>query len=159
MAKRSTPSPRRRAALAVALALPAVLAGCSATNPITTDLDYDPSDGVSQRLGDVQVGNLIVLTAEEGAPGTVVGFVANRGTQDASVVLTVGGEQSGSIDVPAGSTVNLGPDADESVDLAAVPGIPGSKLEVTITSDVSGAATVQVPVLDDTLPEYADLVP
>ena len=93
------------------------------------------------------------------AGGTLLGFVANRGAQDASVVLAVGGEQSGSIDVPAGGTVRLGPDGDETVDLSAVPGIPGSKLEVTVTSDVSGAASVEVPVLDGTLPEYADLVP
>ena len=100
-----------------------------------------------------------LMTTDMKAARAFYAEVVGWGTQDASVVLTVGGEQSGSIDVPAGGTVNLGPDADESVDLAAVPGIPGSKLEVTVTSDVSGAATVQVPVLDGTLPEYADLVP
>ncbi|WP_225755130.1 hypothetical protein [Actinotalea sp. Marseille-Q4924] len=160
MAKRSTPFPTRRtASVAAVLATTALLAGCSATNPITTDLDYDPSDGVGERLGDVRVGNMMVLTAEEGAAGTVVGFVANEGRQDASVVLTVGEEQSDAIDVPAGSTVLLGPDADETVDVEAVPAIPGSKLAVTLTTDVAGATTLQVPVLDSTLPEYADLVP
>jgi hypothetical protein len=160
VAKRSTSTPvRRTGSLAAALAATALLAGCSATNPITTSFDYDPSDGVGERLGDVRVGNILVLTSEEGAAGTVIGFVANSGRTDASVALAVGGEQSVEIDVPAGQTVRLGPEGDETVELAAVPGAPGSKVEVTVTSDVSGAATFQVPVLDGTFPEYADLVP
>lgn len=160
MAKRTTPrTSRRTASVAASLATTALLVGCSATNPITTDLDYDPSDGVGERLGDVRVGNMMVLTGEEGAAGTVVGFVANEGRQDASVVLTVGEEQSDAIDVPAGGTVLLGPDADETVDVDAVPAAPGSKLEITVTTDVAGAAALQVPVLDGTFSEYADLVP
>lgn len=160
MAKRSTSIPvRRTRSVAAALAATALLAGCSATNPITTSFDYDPSDGVGERLGDVRVGNILVLAAEEGAEGTVIGFLANSGSADTSVVLAVGGEQSARIDVPAGRTVLLGPDGDETVDVAAVPGPPGSKVEVTVTSDVSGAATFEAPVLDGTLPEYADLVP
>lgn len=160
MAKRSTPLPTRRTgAVAAALAATALLAGCSATNPITTSFEYDPSDGVSERLGDVRVGNLMVLTAEEGSAGTVLGFVSNAGDEATSVVLAVGEEQSAAIDVPAGGTVLLGPDGDESVDLDAVAAPPGSKVDVTVTSDVAGAATFEVPVLDGTLPEYADLVP
>lgn len=160
MAKRSTsPLTRRTASVAAALAASALLAGCSATNPITTDFDYDPSDGVSQQLGDMQVGNLIVLTSQEGAPGTVVGFVANRGAQDASVVVAVGGQESDAIDVPAGQTVLLGPEGDQAIDLETVPAMPGSKVELVLTSDVAGGATVEVPVLDGTLPEYADLIP
>lgn len=160
MAKRSSSTLTRRAgSSAAALATAALLAGCSATNPITTSFDYDPSDGVSQRLGDVRVGNLLVLTAEEGGPGTFVGFVANGGGQPASVVIAVGGEQSDEIEVPAGQTVLIGPEGDQTVEVGAVPAAPGSKIEVTVTTDVSGAATVQVPVLDGTFPEYADLVP
>ena len=140
MAKRSTSVlTRRTLSAAAAVAAIAVLAGCSATNPITTSFDYDPSDGVSQRLGDVRVGNLLLLTAEEGGAGTFVGFVANGGGQPAAVVIALGG--------------------DETVDVEAVPAAPGSKVDVTVTTDVSGAATVQVPVLDGTLPEYADLLP
>ncbi|MBC7291329.1 MAG: hypothetical protein H5T83_08350 [Actinotalea sp.] len=160
MAKRSTPTlPRRAASVAAALAASALLAGCSATNPITTLLDYDPSDGVSQVVGDLRAGNLIVLTAEEGGPGTIVGFVTNRGSQDASVVLEVAGEQGDAIEVPAGGTVLLGPQGDETLDVGAVPAPPGSKIEVTLRSDVAGSATVEIPVMDGTLEEYADLVP
>jgi hypothetical protein len=160
VAKRSTPPLSRRIMpAAAALAASALLAGCSATNPITTSFDYDPSDGVSERLGDVRVGNLMVLTSEEGAAGTVLGFVTNSGSQDASVTLAVGGEESASIDVPAGGTVRLGPDCDETIDVDAVPARPGSKVEVDVTSDVGGSSSVLVPVLDGTLPEYADLVP
>jgi hypothetical protein len=160
VAKRSTSVlTRRTRSAAAAVAAIAVLAGCSATNPITTSFDYDPSDGVSQRLGDVRVGNLLLLAAEEGGAGTFVGFVANGGGQPASVVIALGGEQSDQIDVPAGQTVLIGPEGDETVDVEAVPAAPGSKVDVTVTTDVSGAATVQVPVLDGTLPEYADLLP
>jgi hypothetical protein len=155
------PGVRRRGLLAApaALALALGLSACSVTNPMTTQMDYDPSDGVSIQVEDVHAGNLVLLTSEEGAPGTLVGFVANRGGQDARVTIEVAGAASDEIEVPAGRTVLLGPDRDAGLDVDAVPATPGSKVDATVRSDRGGQVTASIPVKDGTLEEYADLVP
>lgn len=149
-----------RAAIAGTVASLALLvAGCSATNPITTSENYAASDGVRVELGEAVLTNLLVLTAAEGSEGTVLGAVSNNGQDDLELTLTLeGSADEARIDLPAGATVLLGPDEEEVV-LDSVPAPPGALVAVSVVSDRSGAVTVRVPVLDGTLPEYADLVP
>ena len=142
---------------AAAVGLGLVLAGCSATNPATTTRDYAASDGVDVTLGDLDLGNLMVLAAEEGAPGTVLGSVTNTGGDSTTVQLGLADDAT-SLEVGAGETVLLGPEQ-EPVDLAAVPVAPGALVELTVASEADGTTTVRVPVLDGTLEQYADLVP
>lgn len=147
----------RRAVLAAVLAA-ALLGGCSATNPITTDANYDASDGTSAVIGDVEVGNLLVLTTAQDAAGTIVGFVTNRSATDAELAVELaGGVEPATVAVPAGSTVLLGPDH-TALAVAATPAPPGANAQVTLRSN-AGSVTLPVPVLDGTLPEYADLLP
>lgn len=152
---------RSRVAVAgAALVLAAGLAGCSVTNPMTTQNNYDASDGVSVELGDLTLRNLLVLTSAEGAPGTVLGALTNDGSDAARVSIAVAGEQAGRpVPVDGRATVVVGPESEATVDVDAVPAAPGDFLELEISSDLGGTSTVQVPVLDGTLPEYADLVP
>ena len=157
---------RRRASrptltrLAVGGAVAALaLTGCSVANPITTHRDYAASDGVILDVGDVRLGNAIVLTSAEGAAGTLVGYVSNRADDEVEVSIRVADADTTTFRVPGGRTVRLGPDADEAVDVAAVPAAPGSKVEVTLGSGRDGEVTDVVPVMDGTLEEYADLVP
>jgi len=146
------------AAIAAALAL----TGCSATNPITTHRDYAASDGVMVDVGDLRLGNAMVLTSEQGAPGTLVGYVTNRGGEATEVWLRVADDstdEGARFRVGAGETVLLGPDADETVEVSSVPAAPGAEVDVLVRTDRDGTATSAVPVLDGTLEEYADLVP
>lgn len=153
---------RRRPARHLTAALVAVaalaLAGCSATNEITTLADYDASDGVGVELGDLDVANLLVLTAAEGSPGTVIGSVTNRGSDDIALVIGLADGEGTELSVAAGSTVALSPEA-EAVGLAAVPAAPGALVALLLTSDAGGSTSLEVPVLDGTLAEYAPLVP
>jgi hypothetical protein len=150
--------PRTRLLVPAAVAgLGLVLAGCSATNPDTTTRDYAASDGVDLTLGDLDLGNLLVLAAEEGAPGTLLGSVTNTGS-DATTVQIGLADDATSVEVGPGETVLLGPDQ-EAVDLAAVPVAPGALVDLAVGSEVDGTTTVRVPVLDGTLEQYADLVP
>ncbi|WP_372593897.1 hypothetical protein [Actinotalea sp.] len=150
------PAPARAAALLLAAAALS-LTGCSATNPVTTNQAYAASDGVDITLGGLQFGNLLVLSAEQGAPGTVLGSVTNTAGADVRLEIGLSGELT-TLAVPAGETVLLGPD-DAAVDLATVPSPPGALVEVVMTSDADGSATVMAPVLDGTLEQYAALVP
>lgn len=153
---RARTAPRTAAAI-VAVAVAAGLAGCSTTNTITTQLSYNPSDGVGAEVGDVRAGNVLILTAEQGATGTVLGYLVNDGTGDVQVRLAVDGQQVLEDALPAGATILLGPDHTDVV-VDRVPVAPGDLVPVTLSSD-AGSVTVSVPVLDATLPQYADVVP
>lgn len=153
---RARTAPRTAAAL-IAVVVAAGLAGCSATNPITTQVSYNPSDGVATEIGDVRAGNVLILAAEEGAPGTVLGYLVNDGTRDVQVRLAVDGEQVLEDALPAGATMLLGPDHTDVV-VDRVPAAPGDLVPITLSSS-AGSVTVSVPVLDATLPQYADVVP
>ncbi len=151
------------AGLAVAAAL--ALTGCSATNPIQTQLDYPPSDGTAATVGDLRVLNLIVIAQEEGGPGTLTGALANGAADDEDVTLLVGGEQAVDVTVPGRSTVLIGVTGThpryEAIDVrvTAVDTAPGGTTAVSVSTGSGGTVEIPVPVLDATLPEYADLVP
>jgi len=139
------------------LALAAGLSGCSTTNDITTEKPYSASDGVRASLGDLTAENLLIVAAAADGPGALQGALTNRGDDAVTVEIEVGGS-SERVRVAADETVLLGGEDGEEVVLDA-PGEPGSTVDLTLTTSAAGSQTVPVPVLDGTLPEYADLVP
>lgn len=141
----------RRGAVVLSLAVAAGLTACS---PITTQKPYAASDGLRVEVGeDLTVQNLLVVTAEQGARGAVQGGIVNNSATDATVRI-----DTLTFDVPAGSTVLLGGTHGEDAFLDAVAVAPGANLPLTVGT--AGSETeVPVPVLDGTLPEYAELVP
>ncbi len=166
-----------RTGAVAALAAGLLLTGCSATNPIETIANYHASDGVGVSLGDVRADNLLILSAGLGDPGVLYGAFTNNGEQD--VTLTVAfsavGAEAGvaptadpaTIEIAAGETVLIS-DAtgaselnipNERITVTATPAAPGELALVALGSDVAGTTTLQVPVLDGTLPDYASLVP
>lgn len=159
----ATPVDRRRAraarAVVAAGAVVAVLTGCAYANPPETSIEYAPSDGTAVRVGDVVVGNLMVLTSGEGEPGTVVGQVSNTGADDVEVTVAVSDDASVTLDVAARGAQQIGPEGDAELTLDAVPVIPGGYLEMTVTTPGEGSVTQRVPVLDGTLPPYDEVVP
>lgn len=154
---RVRPSLRLLAGAGVVALVGAGLAGCSATNPVTTALDYSASDGVRAELGDLTAENLLIISSAQGEPGALQGALTNNGASDLTVEV---GPQDGdtvSVIVPTGSTVLLGGSQGETVTLTTtVP--PGAVEALTLETSV-GADTVSVPVLDGTLSEYSGLVP
>lgn len=153
---RSRPSARPVAVGAV-VALAAVLSGCSATNPITTEEPYSASDGVRATLGSVTAENLLVIAAEADGPGAVQGALTNRGDDAVTVDLVLGGD-SEQLRLGAGETLLLGGTEGEELVLTT-PAAPGAVADLTLRTAGDGEIAFQVPVLDGTLPEYADLVP
>lgn len=157
-----------RTGVAAALAAGLLLTGCSATNPIETSKDYDASDGVGVTIGELRALNLLVLTEGAGEPGVLHGAVVNDGAEDVTLTITIGGAgvtegaDAATVEVPAGETVLL-TDAEGAdtalVAVAATPAAPGDLVEVALTSDVAGSASLRVPVLDGTLPGYATSLP
>jgi hypothetical protein len=154
---RSRRTSARPVAVGATAVLAAVLSGCSATNPITTEVAYSASDGVRASLGDLTAENLLLVAAAADSPGALQGALSNRGDEALTVEIATGSSTE-RIRVASGETLLLGGTEGEDVVLET-PEAPGATTEMTLTTDDAGAVAVQVPVLDGTLPEYADLVP
>jgi len=160
----SSPRPRTRRHLALAAGIAVAglaLAGCSATNDITTQLEYSASDGVRVTLGDVRGSNLLVVTDAEGRPGLLIGAFTNDGEETRTVTVTVGGGTQSTLRVDPRATVLLDGTVEPGrarVEVPAVDRAPGGVTTITVGTDVAGSTDLQVPVLDDTLGEYGDLL-
>lgn len=157
---RVRPSLHLRLSATVAVALVgAALAGCSATNPITTQEPYAASDGVRVTLGDLTAENLLVLTSGAGEPASLQGALSSDAAEAVEVTFALeDGTEVGAVEVGAGDGVLLGGTDGEQL-LFTSADVPGATTDVTITTAAGGSETIAVPVLDGTLPEYADLVP
>jgi hypothetical protein len=150
-------SPARTVAVAGVAVLS--LAGCSATNPITTAEAYNVVDGVQALLDEnVAAQNLLILTSGEGEVGALVGALANQSREDVEVTIEIEGADPITVDVPSRGTVLLGP-AGEEIEIDSVAAAPGANLATTVSTPQAGSVTLGVPVFDGTLPEYAELVP
>lgn len=139
------------------LALAAALSGCSVTNQITTEMPYAASDGVRATLGDLTAENLLLVAEAADAPAALQGALTNRGDDVLNVQLALGGATE-RVRVESGETVLLGGTSGEEI-VFETAGAPGATVELTLSTGAAGDETVPVPVLDGTLPEYADLVP
>ncbi|WP_456846374.1 hypothetical protein [Cellulomonas sp. P5_C6] len=161
-------SPRPRTLRAAALVVGATvaglaLAGCSATNGITTEDPYSAADGIRFTLGDVRGSNLLVVSAAKGEPGTVLGGLINDGDKDRTVTVS-DGTDSTDVELGPKETVLLGggdvpEDGTATVLFASMDVPPGAVLKVTFSTPEDGSITVDLPVLDGSLPEYATMVP
>jgi hypothetical protein len=149
-------APRLAGAFATVAAV-ALISGCSMFSEQTTTLQYTPSDGVQGTIGDVDVRNVFVVAESEDSPGTMLGSFVNNGSDDVTVTV-VSDSLSQDVDVPAGEVVMLGPDGDQTIEADRVGVVPGRHLRVSF-SDGGASEELDVPVLDGSLPEYADLVP
>lgn len=150
---------RLAASAALALGLVVAASGCAMiTNQATTE-KYEPSDGVSAHLGDVDVRNILIVS-EDGEDGTLVMSVVNRGDDRATVTVQYGdGGDELEIDVPAGETLVLGSEEEEQVVLEGIDAEVGGLLPMYFQAGDAEGVEKQVPVLDARLPEYAELAP
>lgn len=148
----------RRRLAAVGLATAALLGatGCSAINPQATTIDYHPSDGIVETVGDAEVLNLLLVSGERDAEGRYIGSVANSSEEPIEVSLTVNGTTT-RVSVPGGEALSLESSENEHV-IPSTGTFPGGMAQGTIEVD-GQSQDVQIPVLDGTLPEYREFVP
>lgn len=134
--------------------------GCTFITPQSTQIEYPASDGVnvSDADGPLDIRNAFIVATEDGSVGNFIAAIVNPTDEKATLTLSVDGIDSFTVTVPAGDTVSLGANADplRVVDLDTMP---GATIEVHFQSGDSTGVKTQVPVLDGSLPYYADLVP
>lgn len=151
----SSPRRRRRTALAAVAITLGLTAGCS---PITTQMQYNASDGTRVDLGDGVTGtNLLFIAEAAGEPAAFYGAFANNSTKDVVVSFTLSESVTETVELSAGEAVLYSQPGDLTVpDLTASP---GDWAQVAVHTASSGALIVNVPVMDTSLPEYAEMAP
>lgn len=134
------------------------LAACSAISPITTQFQYSASDGLPVDLGVVQGHNLLLVTEGAGQPAILLGSFTNAGDQDVRVTISLSADEAQQVWVPAGGLKLLIPEEEITRVSGIATAAPGLVAPVAFTTDSVGTITLQVPVMDGTLPEYRDLI-
>ncbi|UNK71781.1 DNA modification methylase [Microbacterium sp. H1-D42] len=152
-------APRLIATVAIGAALALGTTGCTFLTNQSTTIPYSPSDGVSVNAtgGDIIVRNALIVATEDGSAGNLVGAFINNGDKSGRINIDVAGNTL-TVRVPAGERVSLGAD-EEPLLIEDLNVKPGGVVEVLFVSGDGDAEPTDVPVLDGTLPEYADLVP
>lgn len=134
--------------------------GCTFISPQATTIEYSASDGVNVFDPDspLDVRNAFIVANEDGTVGNFIAAVVNPTDERATLTIGIDGIDPFTVTVPAGDRVSFGADADplRIIDLDAMP---GSTVEMHFQSGDALGMKTQVPVLDGTLPYYADLVP
>lgn len=150
---------RLLASVAVGAVIVLGASGCSMLSPQATTIPYSPSDGVNvPDSGPLDVRNALVVADESGTVGNFIAAIVND--TDSSETLTVGvGGGVQTVRVPARSVVSLGVDGAEPLLIEALGSEPGTYVEIAFQSGDGTGVEVSVPVLDGSLPYYADFAP
>lgn len=147
---------RRAAGAGVAVAALLGTTGCWAINEQSTALQYAPSDGIVEQVGEVELLNLLLVSQEPSTEGRYLGSIHNQSAQDLEVVITIAGTST-TFPVAAGERLELRETENENL-IPDTGSYPGGLTNATV--EVAGVSEeLQVPVLDGTLPEYRPYVP
>lgn len=154
--------PRRRfvrvaAALAAAGLGVSALSACTAASPIKTKKPYAASDGVRAQFDtNLRAENLMLLTEEKGAPAQLYGALVNNSTEPATFIVAVEGIDPVQVKVPGNSIVHL---PQEGAAPVAGNFTPGGTIPASASTDRGGSVSLNVPVLDGTIPPYDEVLP
>ncbi|WP_213817115.1 hypothetical protein [Glaciihabitans sp. dw_435] len=158
---------RARIAASVVLATGLMLAstGCTFFSPISTQLAYDASDGISTTVGDIEVRNAFAVTAD-GTNVNLVMVMINSGTETQVVKVQYNFDSTTEkpsdqlVTIEAGETISFGNgNGAPNMVLENVDAKLGGLLPVFIQYGSETGQTMLVPVLDNSLPGYSTLLP
>ena len=151
---------RSIAAAAVLLAAPA-LSSCGVSFGAQTDQVYNPSVGVDDRSGQVDVLNALIVSGTNGS-GTVVATLVNNDQQTDDTLKGVAGagkdagmtvKPGGDTTIPAGGVLNLATKG--AVTIRGQRVVPGNFVTITFSFDRAQSVTLDVPVVSHSNPDYA----
>jgi hypothetical protein len=136
--------------------------GCSLFSEKATLIQYDPSDGVSADLGDIELRNVLAIS-EDGEDLNLVLTAINTSDDGIFVTFEFTDGSDEQVDerlyVPANSSKSVGqPDEDKVTLVGADTQVGGIFPVYAQYGDVPGQE-LQVPVFDGSLPEYSTLLP
>lgn len=154
---RRTPARRAAAALLLAGAAFTGLTACTLYAPQDTLYIEEASVGPSATVGDVFVGNAVLVSGGDDTANLVVTLV-NEGGDTQRVQIAPEGGQSISVSLKPGQTRQLGDPPDDLSTVTGLDAKPGALTTVTVTS-AGNTVGLQVPVVTGSLPPYGTLTP
>jgi hypothetical protein len=154
---------RRCIAAATVLVAAPVLSSCGASFGAQTDQVYNPSRGVDDRDGSVDVLNALVVTGSDGSGTLVATLVNNDQVNDDALAGVAGagadsdltGKVAGETTIPKAGLLNLATQSD--VTLRGKRIVPGNFVKITFSFDRAASATLDLPVVSSDDPDYADV--
>jgi hypothetical protein len=149
------------ASLAVGAALVLTTTGCSMISPQATTIPYSAAEGTNVHgSGPLEVRNAFVVANEEGTAGNFVAAIINDTEKSHTLNVEFGeGGPTLKIRVPANTTVSLGSDEDEPLEIKDFEGLPGTDVTTFFQSGDADGALVSIPVLDGSLDYLSALAP
>lgn len=145
----------RTVAAALAAAAVAVLAtGCNLVTPQATTIEYDASDGISGRTGDVQVHNALLIGEEDGDTRSLAVTFTNHG--EATYVQVRVADDTQDIRVPSGQTVY---GVDEQLTVPADDVQVGGLSNVSFQAEGAEPLGLRVQVMSAEFPGYEQYAP
>jgi hypothetical protein len=154
---------RTAASALLAGALLVGTAGCSLVAVQATQIEYDPSDGVGTRVGDVSVRNLLGLPDDDGENLSLLVTLVNHSDEGQRVSLqyeTETGARSEIVKyVGANASVGFGNTEEEEQIILPDTDVPaGALLPVFVTYGSEAGEEMLVPVVEP-IAEYSTLTP
>ncbi len=134
--------------------------GCSLSSNVASLTPYAPSDGAQINLDHVKFRNFLYLVSPDHR--VLIGSLVNSGLDDQTVVIEYEDADTGDLVskeflVPAGQKVDFGFNENAPIE-ANMLGNPGGISTVYVSLLSGTAQNLNIPVLDGTLPEYADVL-
>jgi hypothetical protein len=158
---------RRRVAATAVLAVGLALgtAGCTFLAPQATAIKYDPSDGVSLNVGNLQVRNAFAISPK-GTDANLIGVFLNSGSKPIDVELQYTAHVKGDAVVETthflvdpGKPVSYGNPGVKQVVFRNANVPAGALLKIFIQYGAVSGRNLLIPVLDGSQAEYAHLGP
>lgn len=151
---------RNIATVAIAASLMLSTTGCTFVSPIASRIEYAPSDGSQVTLKHVDARNFIYLSDGEGNYG-LFGSLVNRDLTSTSVKLqytdaTSGEKKEAFFTLLPSQKLDFGYNGSSALDFD-LGGKPGAVVTLFVVAEGEAGQAMDVPVLDGTLPEYAEL--
>ena len=151
---------RKIATVAIAASLMLGTSGCTFVSPIASRIEYAPSDGSQVTLKHVDARNFIYLSDGEGHFG-LFGSLVNRGVTSTSVKLqytdaTTSEKKEAFFTLLPSQKLDFGYNGASALNYD-LGGKPGQVVTVFVVAEGEAGQGMNVPVLDGTLPEYAEL--
>jgi hypothetical protein len=151
---------RKIATITIAASLMLGTSGCTFFSPIASRIEYTPSDGSQVTLKHVDARNFIYLSDGKGN-GALIGSLVNRGLTSTSVKLQYTDAASSEkkeafFTLLPSQKLDFGYNGATALDFD-LGGKPGALVTVFVVADGEAGKAMNVPVLDGTLSEYAEI--
>ena len=104
------------------------------------------------------VRNAFIVANEDGSVGNFVAALVNQTGERETLTISIEGIDPFTVTIPGNGRISLGAD-EEPLRIVDLDTQPGATIEMHFQSGETTGAKAEVPVLDGSLPYYADLVP